>query len=292
MVHESGMSIKAVFDFLDRQSRTSKDQMHEPTASRDIVQPGTLKEANHAIVLKDVWFRYPQTENEVIKGVNLVIAPGETVMLAGLNGAGKTTLVKLILGLYEPSRGRIELNGRDLRAYSEEELRRCFTAVFQDFVCYRMTVAENVAFDQAGNRDEVIEALEKSGAMEFVAKLPQGIDTILSKEFGGVDLSGGQWQRIALARAFFRKSPIVILDEPTAALDPVAEEEIYRRFVELKEGRTVILVSHRLSAARLADRVALMVDGSIRECGRHEELMALDGEYARLFKLQAGKYRP
>ncbi|HHV54801.1 MAG TPA: ABC transporter ATP-binding protein [Firmicutes bacterium] len=124
-----------------------------------------------------------------------------------------------------------------------------------------------------------------------MAKLPQGIDTILSKEFGGVDLSGGQWQRIALARAFFRKSPIVILDEPTAALDPVAEEEIYRRFVELKEGRTVILVSHRLSAARLADRVALMVDGSIRECGRHEELMALDGEYPRLFKLQAGKYR-
>ena len=194
-------------------------------------------------------------------------------MLVGPNGSGKTTLVKLMLGLYAPARGTVALNGRDLREYSQDELRRQLTAIFQDFVCYKMTVAQNVAFGEVDKRGEVVEALTKAGAMEFVANLPQVIDTMLGKEFGGVDLSGGQWQRIALARAFFRKSPILILDEPTAALDPLAEEEIYRRIIELKEGRTVVLVSHRLWATKLVDRVVLLVDGSIRECGRHEELI-------------------
>ncbi len=245
-----------------------------------------------SIELEDVWFTYPESGHPVLRGVNLTIEAGERIALIGENGAGKSTLIRLIMGLYQPSQGRVLLGGVDVREYPQQLLRRHFAAVFQEFVHYQFPISENIRFGRLHDASDaqVRRAAELSGAAEFIRAFPEGYGTLLGRPLGGVDLSGGQWQKLAIARALVRQAPVVVLDEPTAALDPKAEAEIYRQFGEMTEGRTSILISHRLGSARLADRIIVLGDGVVAESGTHEELIAKDGEYAGFFTLQAQWY--
>jgi len=245
------------------------------------------------IELIGVSFTYPGSQQPVLHDVNLVIQPGERIALIGENGAGKSTLIRLILGLYRPQEGRILLGGRDIQDIPREELFRCFAAVFQEYARYQFTVADNIRFGRQWDADDaaIQRAAVQSGADAFIQRLPDGYRTLLGKPLGGVDLSGGEWQKLAIARALVRQAPVVILDEPTAALDPKAEAEVYRQFGEMTRGRTAILISHRLGSARLADRIVVLKAGRIVEIGTHEELLARGGEYAGFFSLQAQWYQ-
>lgn len=247
----------------------------------------------HGIVFEDVHFRYPGRDEEVLRGVDFRLAPGESLALVGGNGAGKTTLVKLLLRLHDPTEGRITLDGRDLRDFDLDELRRRMGVIFQDFGRYELTTGENIGLgdvDRLDDRAAITAAARAGGASDVVDSLPDGLDTALGKELGDRDLSGGQWQRIALSRAFMADSELLVLDEPTAELDPRGEHEVFQRFDELTRDRMTILVSHRFSTVRMADRILLLSDGVITEAGPHDVLMAQDGEYARMFRLQASQY--
>ncbi len=247
------------------------------------------------IEFKHVHFSYPGSEVEVLRDINLTIHPAERIALVGLNGAGKTTLIKLLMRMYDPTSGQILLDGVDLREYDLQSLHERFGVIFQDFVRYQFTVRENIGFGQVEDLEDsarIEEAAQRGGADEVIAKLPQGYDTMLGRRWEkGKELSGGEWQKIALARAFMRKAELLVLDEPTASLDAEAEFEIFQRFNELMEGRIAVLISHRFSTVRMADRIVLLSEGKILEYGSHEELVALDGSYARLFNLQAEGYR-
>lgn len=245
------------------------------------------------IELAGVSFTYPGSERPVLHDVDLVIHPGERIALIGENGAGKSTLIRLILGLYRPTKGRILLGGRDIETIPREELFRCFAAVFQEYARYQFTVADNIRFGRLWDANDaaIRQAAVESGADAFVQELPEGYNTLLGRPLGGIDLSGGQWQKLAIARALVRRAPVVILDEPTAALDPKAEAEVYRQFGEMTRGRTAILISHRLGSARLADRIVVLKAGRVVESGAHEELLARGGEYAGFFRLQAQWYQ-
>jgi ATP-binding cassette subfamily B protein len=231
-----------------------------------------------------------------VDDVTLHLSPGQKIALVGENGAGKTTLIKLISRLYEPTTGRILLDGLDVRAWNPHALRRRIGVIFQDFVRYQLLVGENVgagdveAFD---DRERWRVAADKGMARELIEGLPNGYDTQLGRWFaGGVELSGGQWQKIALARAFMREeADILVLDEPTSAMDAEAEATIFQRFKDLTRDRMAILISHRFSTVRMADRIAVLDQGRIEEMGSHEELMDRGGRYARLFSLQAEGYR-
>jgi len=216
--------------------------------------------------------------------------------LVGENGAGKTTLVKLLSRLYDPDEGRILLDGHDLREYDLNELRSNIGVIFQDFVRYHLTAAENIAVGRIEARDDrarIEAAARASLADEVIARLPAGYDQIVGKRFrGGVDLSGGEWQKIAIARAYMRDAQVLILDEPTASLDARSEFEVFQRFRELSEGKTAILISHRFSSVRMADRILVLAEGQIEAAGTHQELLAAGGRYAELFELQAAGYRP
>ena len=250
----------------------------------------------------DVSFTYPGAARTALSGIDLTIKPGERLALVGENGAGKTTLVRLLLGLYRPTHGVITADGQDLAALDPETWRREATAVFQDFVRYPTTVFENVAYGDAAllargglapetAHPRLAAAAAQSGADGFIAGLPKGYATLLGKEWpDGMELSAGQWQRLALARAYLRDAQIVALDEPTAALDPRAEVAFYRQFTRVAAGRTAILVSHRLGAARLADRIVVLANGRIVEEGGHDALLKQGGVYARMFRLQASWY--
>ena len=215
--------------------------------------------------------------------------------LVGENGAGKTTLVKVLTGLYRPTEGRVLYGGRDLAEFDLRTLRDRQAAVFQDHVRYAFTLSDNVGYGRAEHRDDrtaVEAAAARGGADAVAAALPQGYDTLLTQQFsGGTDLSGGQWQRVAVSRGFMRDAPLVVLDEPTAALDPKAEADVFHRFAAMAGGRTALLVSHRLGFARLCDRVLVLGDGRLIEQGTHDDLVAAGGTYARMWEMQAQWYR-
>lgn len=245
------------------------------------------------IELRDVTFRYPGAAREALSHVNLTLEPGETLALVGKNGAGKTTLIKLLVGLHRPTSGTILVDGVDVATMTASELRRRIGVIFQDFSRFQFSARENVGVGwlPSLNDDAALgHAIDDAGARGIVARLPEGLDTPLGRAFGGDDLSGGQWQRIALARAFLRRSGILILDEPTASMDAEAEHEIFQRFRDLKAGRTAILVTHRFSTVRMADRIVVFEDGAIVEEGSHAALIAQGGRYATMFNLQASGY--
>ena len=249
----------------------------------------------HTIEFCNVSFRYPGTERYVLKNINLTIHPGDTVVLVGLNGAGKTTLIKLLTRLYDPTEGIILLDGRDIREYDVKELYSMFGIIFQDYGKYADSVSENIRYGnihRTTDTEKIHEAARQSAAEEFIQALPDGYDTPLMRIFepNGRELSIGQWQKLAIARAFYGESDVLILDEPTASLDPLAEQEIFRQFDLLREDKTTIFVSHRLSSATVADQVIVLEDGQVIENGTHLELMALEGKYHKLFSTQAERY--
>ncbi len=243
----------------------------------------------------DVSFRYPGGARWVLEGLRFAIAPGERVALVGENGEGKTTIVKLLTRLYDPTRGRITLDGVDLHEYDLADLHREIGVIFQDFVRYEMTAAENIAMGQVdalGNRPRLEAAARKSLAEPVIRRLPGGYEQLLGRRFdGGLDLSGGEWQKIALARAYLRDSQVLVLDEPTAALDARTEYEVFQRFAELTHGRTALLISHRFSTVRMCDRILVLAGGRIVEDGSHDALVQQGGRYAEMFELQASSYR-
>lgn len=249
----------------------------------------------HTIVFENVSFVYPGTERRVLDGINLTVRPGETLVLVGLNGAGKTTLLKLLTRLYDPTEGRILLDGRDIREYDVKDLYRMFGIIFQDFGRYAETVSENIRFGdiyREASDGEVKAAASESNAAEYIEKLPDGYNTPLMRIFeeNGIELSIGQWQKLAIARAFYSDSDILILDEPTASLDAIAEQEIFNQFDRLRADKTTIFVSHRLSSATVASKIAVLEYGKLVEEGTHKELMDKGGRYFELFSTQAKRY--
>jgi ATP-binding cassette, subfamily B, bacterial len=248
------------------------------------------------IRFEGVGFRYPDAEGWALRGIDLFLPKGQSLALVGENGAGKTTFIKLLAGLYRPTEGRVRLDGRDLKDWGEEELRRRIGVIFQDFNQYQLLLRENVAFGSVQHLEDelrVQRAVDQGGAKELVGGLAGGLDTQLGRWFkGGAELSGGQWQKVALARAFMREeADILILDEPTAALDAEAEHAVFERFRKLTAGRTAILISHRFPTVRMADRILVLEGGRVIEDGTHAGLLAAGARYAALFKLQAAGYR-
>jgi ATP-binding cassette subfamily B protein len=246
-------------------------------------------------VFEDVGFRYPDAERWAVRHLDFRLGAGEVIALVGENGAGKTTLVKLLARLYDPDEGRILLDGRDLRDYDLDDLRANMGVIFQDFVRYHLSAGENIGVGQVDAMSDtarIRDAARRALADEVIDALPGGYGQLIGRRFkNGVDLSGGQWQKIAIARAYMRDAQVMILDEPTAALDARAEFEVFQRFKELSAQRTAVLISHRFSSVRMADRILVLADGRIEASGTHAELMAQGGRYAELFELQAAGYR-
>ncbi len=252
------------------------------------------KAGDGELTLTNVSFRYIGAETDTLKNISLTVKPGEKIALVGHNGSGKTTLVKLMLHLYNPSSGTITLDGHDINEYESDSYRDAFTVVFQDFKIFSLSVAENVLLRPLREKDDelVTEALKKSGAYDKVTTLKNGIHTTLTREFDdeGAVLSVGEAQKVSLARAFTNNSPFVVLDEPSSALDPIAEYNMFKNMLDACRGRTLIFISHRLSSAVLADRIFLMDGGEIIESGSHDELMKQNGKYADMFRMQAENY--
>lgn len=249
----------------------------------------------HTIVFEHVSFSYPGTERRVLDDINLTIRPGETLVLVGLNGAGKTTLLKLLTRLYDPTEGRILLDGYDLREYDVKQLYAMFGIIFQDFGKYAESVSENIRFGdirKSSSAEAIRQAAEDADAAEYISRLPNGFDTPLMRVFeeNGIELSIGQWQKLSIARAFYSDSEVLILDEPTASLDPIAEQEIFNQFDRLRQDKTTIFVSHRLSSATVASKIAVLEYGRLIEEGDHKTLMAMRGRYFELFSTQARRY--
>jgi ATP-binding cassette subfamily B protein len=261
-------------------------------AARNHMLPVPLRSG---IEFRGVGFRYPESEEWALHDINLTMRAGEKIALVGPNGAGKTTLIKLLTRLYDPTEGTILIDGIDIRELDPVDLRQRIGVIFQDFVRYHLPASENIGFGQIealDNMDQIIASARKSGAHSIVESLPEGYQTMLGRWFhGGHELSVGQWQKIALARAFMRDAEILVLDEPTSSLDAETEYEIFRHFQELTVGKMAILISHRFSTVRMADRIVVIQEGRIAEIGSHQELLRQEGIYAHLFSMQAEGYR-
>jgi ATP-binding cassette, subfamily B, bacterial len=284
-VSQGAIYLKDFFDFFQI----------EPTithSSKGLPFPNPIQ---HGFVFENVSFKYVNSENWANRDLNFTLSAGEKLALVGENGAGKTTLVKLLARLYDPTEGRILLDGHDLREYNLTELRKNVGVIFQDYIRYQMTVSQNIAvgnIDEKDNRELIVESAIKSLADRLVQKLGGKYDQALGKRFNqGVELSGGEWQKIALARAYMKDAQLLILDEPTSALDARAEYEVFQRFSELTRGKTAVLISHRFSTVRMADRILVLDRGAVLEVGSHEELLNKNGRYAELFNLQARGYQ-
>ena len=266
-------------------------------APPDLPEPSHPKPAprpiRQGIVFENVRFAYPGSETQVLEDVSFHLGLNESTALVGHNGAGKTTIIKLLLRFYDPSGGHILLDGVDLRDYDLTDLRKEMGVIFQDFVQYELTAGENVGLGQVESlhdRERISAAAAQSGADDVIGKLPDGLETQLGRQFGGRELSGGEWQRLALARGFMRDAALIVLDEPTAALDVETEYAVYQRFHALTQDKITVLISHRFSTVRMADRILYLADGCIAETGTHDALMAQDGAYANLYRLQAAQY--
>ena len=283
--YEQGLFLKDLFEFFEVRSRITS-----PANAVIVSRP-----VRRGVVFENVGFRYAGSERWAVRGVSLEVSPGECIALVGENGAGKTTLVKLMTRLYDPTEGRILLDGRDLREYELESLREACGVILQDFFRYDLKARENIAVGCiAADNDlaRVVDSAEKSLAAKVISRLEQGYEQLLGRRFeSGAELSGGEWQKIALARAYMRDAQVLILDEPTAALDARAEYDVFRRFSDLVSSRIGVLISHRFSTVRMADRIIVLSNGSVSEQGSHEVLMDAQGLYAELFALQAAGYR-
>ncbi len=248
---------------------------------------------NGDIILDNVTFKYPSASRNAVENITFSIRSGETIAIVGENGSGKTTLIRLICGLYQPEEGSVKIHGADTQTASMSCLYKNISAVFQSFSRYQMILKDNIAISEttAPLRETALdEAMNKSGLEDF-SLFPDGYDTMLSREFDGIDLSGGEWQKVAIARGLYRTHDIIILDEPTAAIDPIEESNIYNRFAQMAKDKTAIIVTHRLGSVKLADRIVVMNKGELAEMGTHKELMALNGYYARMFKEQEHWYK-
>ncbi len=284
-ISESALYLQDYFDFLAIEP-TIKDHSDAIEAPEKI---------ESGIQFQNVGFTYPGTDIWAVRHINFTILPGEKLALVGENGAGKTTLVKLLARMYDPTEGRILIDGTDIRKFRIDSYRKMIGVIFQDYVRFSFKAGENVAVGQieaSSNQDQIVSAAEKSLADPVIQKLPGGYDQMLGKRFeDGVDLSGGEWQKVALARAYMRDAQIVILDEPTAALDARAEYEVFKRFAELTHGKSSVIISHRFSTVRMADRILVLKNGEMIELGTHEELLSHGNLYAELFQLQAQGYQ-
>jgi ATP-binding cassette subfamily B protein len=283
-IAETSMYLQDFFDFLEL----------KPLAENHAGGLSIPRPIKQGFVFENVGFKYPETDVWALRNLSFTLNPGEKLALVGENGAGKTTLVKLLAHLYEPSEGRILLDGVDLCEYDPEDLRREIGVIFQDYVRFMFTAGENIAIgniSEAENQPRIQDSAHKSLADDVIEPLPKKYEQMLGKRFaGGVDLSGGQWQKVALARAYMREAQLIILDEPTASLDARAEHEVFVRFAELMKGKAAVLISHRFSTVRMADRILFLEHGQLLELGTHEELLAKGGKYAELFQLQAKGY--
>ena len=283
-IAESALHLRDLFDFFSRQPdiRSKSGALPFPKPVRE------------GFVFENVSFHYPNSDQSVLRNVSFRLGPQEKLALVGENGAGKTTLVKLLTRLHDPSKGRILLDGRDLRDYDLKELRHAVGVIFQDFVRYHLTASENIAvgrIEAMDDHERIAESARRSLADRVIERLPEGYEQRIGRWFRkGTNLSGGEWQKIALARAYMRDAELLILDEPTAALDARAEHQIFNRFVELTEGKCAVLISHRFSTVRMADRILVLHEGTLLEDGPHEELLKQGGQYAELFSLQASGY--
>ena len=282
---ESALYLQDFFDFFNMEPLVRR----EATEYRPFPRP-----IRQGFVFEDVGFRYPSSERWAVRHLSFTLHAGEKLALVGENGAGKTTLIKLLSRLYDPTEGRILLDGHPIQAYDPGELRAEIGVIFQDFVRYQMNAATNIAVGKIAeerNLEKIDDAAYRGMADRVIEKLPQGYEQMIGKRFAnGVDLSGGEWQKIAISRAYMREAQILVLDEPTAALDARAEYEVFRRFSDLTQGKTAVLISHRFSTVRMADRILVLQNGQMLEIGTHEELLEKDGKYAELFGLQAQGY--
>ncbi len=283
-ISESALYLKDYFDFIDL--KIPKPEQ-EPIPMPEKIRSG--------FEFKDVHFTYPGANAPTLKGISFTLKAGEKMAFVGQNGAGKTTLIKLVLRFYEPTKGTILLDGTDISRFDKQAYRERFGVIFQDFFRYEFTIRENIAvgnIDALEDTPLIQEAARKSLADQVIAALSEGLEQQLGRRFNrGQDLSGGQWQKVALARAYMKDAEVMVLDEPTASLDARAEYEVFKRFIALTKGRTSIIISHRFSTVRMADRILVLEDGRILELGTHEELLQKDDLYAELFRLQAAGYQ-
>ena len=284
-LYEDNLFLTNLYRFLDLEPAIAAPRRPKPV-------PASM---TRGIAFKDVAFRYPGHTADTLEGIRFELAPGEVVALVGENGSGKTTLIKLLCRLYDPARGVITADGIDVREFDPVQWRRGISVAFQDYAHYAMTAAENVWLgdtERPFDRGAIVEAARRSGADEMVRRLPDAYDTMLSRWFDeGQELSEGEWQRLAMARTFWRQARILVLDEPSSALDPLAEADLIRHFREVLAGRSAVIISHRLSTVQMADRIYVMDRGRIVEDGTHAALLARNGSYARLYRAQAQHYQ-